>query len=224
MERLGSIIEQVEASLEAKNAAREQALARSRELVRCSANTIRAVHRGEYDEARDMLAKAGAAARRMSADLQEHPDLFHSGYTQDALKEFAEASITFTLITDQPLPSPEDLQVAPAAYLNGLGEAMGELRRHVLDILRKGALARCERELQMMEDVYSVLVTIDYPDSLTGGLRRTTDMVRGVLERTRGDLTVAARQDALRQALREFEAKVMPGTSAAEMTLDVPDA
>jgi translin len=147
----------------------------------------------------------------MVSDLAEHPDLYHAGYVQDALKELAEAHITYALVASRPLPSPEELNVPPAAYLNGLGEAMGELRRHILDVIRHGKVGRCERMLQVMEDVYSALVTVDYPDALTGRLRRTTDMVRGVLERTRGDLTVATRQETLRRALRKFETKVLSG-------------
>nr|MBC7246013.1 haloacid dehalogenase [Chloroflexota bacterium] len=205
LERLGNITEQIQAYFEAKNATREQALTRSRELTRCCALAIRALHRAEYNKAADLLATAKAAAQRMSSDLRDHPDLYYSGYTQDALKEFAEATITWALLTDAPLPTPDELDVPPATYLNGLGEAMGEVRRYVLDVIRRGEIDRCEAMLQVMEEVYSTLVTIDYPDVITGGLRRTTDMVRGVLERTRGDLTMAARQEALRSALRDFE-------------------
>lgn len=209
MEHLGHIAEQVQAYFEVKNAAREQALARARELTRCCANTIRAVHRAEYDKAANLLAMAREAAQRMVNDLRDHPDLYHSGYTQDALKEFVEASVTYALITKAPLPTPDELGVLPATYLNGLGEAMGEVRRYVLDVIRHGEVERCEGMLQVMEEVYSILVTVDYPDVVTGGLRHTTDMVRGVLERTRGDLTVAVRQEALRRALQDFERQVL---------------
>jgi len=147
----------------------------------------------------------------MAGGVADHPDLYHAGYTQDALKEFAEASMTYALITNGPLPTPEELGVPPAPYLNGLAEAMGEVRRYVLDIMRRGEIDRCEQMLQIMEEVYGVLVTVDYPAALTRGLRRTTDMVRGVLERTRGDLTVAVRQEALQRALHDFEGKVLPG-------------
>ena len=214
MERLDNIIERIQAYFEVKNTTRDQALARSRELIRYCAHAIRAVHRAEHDEAAQLLSTAGEAAQRMVSDLADHPDLYYTGYTQDALKEFAEASITYALITDRPLPTPEELDVLPATYLNGLGEAMGELRRYVLDVVRHGETERCERMLEAMEDVYSVLVTVDYPDVVTGGLRRTTDMVRGVLERTRGDLTVAARQEALQRALHDFEEKLIPHPDA----------
>ena len=205
MERLDSIIEPIRSHFERKNAARDRTLATSRQLTVHCARSIRATHRGEYDLATELLATAREEAQQMASDLAEHPDLYHAGYTQDALKEFAEANITFALITDRPLPAPEELGVLPAAYLNGLAEAMGELRRYILDVIRHGQVGRCEQMLQTMQDVYSVLVTIDYPDALTAGLRRTTDMVRGVLERTRGELTMAVRQEALQQALREFE-------------------
>jgi translin len=151
---------------------------------------------------------AKTLASEMVEGVADYADLYHAGYTQDALKEFAEASITYALITDRSLPDPDELGVEYAAYLNGLGEAAGELRRHVLDLIRHGELERAEKVLSMMDDIYGVLVTIDFPNAVTGGLRRTTDMVRGVLERTRGDLTMSLRQDRLQQALRDFEKRV----------------
>jgi translin len=181
---------------------------------------IRAVHRAEYDEAAGLLASARRAAQRLVDDLEDHQDLYHAGYTQDALKELVEASITHALITGQPLPTLAELDVLPPTYLNGMAEAMGEMRRHILDVLRHGEVGHCEQMLQVMQDVYSVLVTVDYPDALTGGLRRTTDMVRGVLERTRGDLTVAARQEAMQRALHEFEQRVMPGDQSPGRATD----
>lgn len=192
-------------ALEAKNAAREKVLPLSRELVRHSANTIRAVHRGELAEAKKMLVEGKNLAQELRASLVEHPDLYYSGYTQDALKEFAEANITYALIAGEELPSPMELGVEYPAYLKGLGEAAGEMRRHTLDLIRHGETERGEEILGSMEDIYSVLVTIDYPEAITYGLRHITDMVRGVLERTRGDLTLAIRQTELEKALKEFE-------------------
>jgi translin len=192
-------------ALEAKNAAREKALPLSRELVRHSANTIRAVHRGELAEAKKMLIEGRRLAQELKDSLAEHPDLYYSGYTQDALKELAEANITYALIAGGELPSPEELGVDYPAYLKGLGEAAGEMRRHILDLIRHGETERGEEILASMEDIYILLVTIDYPEAITYGLRRITDMVRGVLERTRGDLTLAIRQTELEKALKEFE-------------------
>ncbi len=142
------------------------------------------------------------------ADLRPHPDLFYTGYVQDAQKEYVEALATFSLITGEPMQSPGEIGVAAAAFLNGLAEAVGELRRYVLDLLRRGEVESCEHLLRTMDDIYSLLVTIDYPDALTGGLRRTTDATRGILERTRGDLTFALRQRDLEAALARLEGRL----------------
>jgi translin len=205
MEGLDSIGEKTDALLRKKNAARDRALEQSRTLIRFCSLAIRAVHRQERGPAEENLRQARGQAAEMRKGLAEYPDLYFAGYTQDALKEFAEASITLALICDLPLPAPEDLDVDVAPYLNGLGEAAGELRRWALDLLRRGKTVEAERVLGMMDDIYSLLVTLDYPDALTGGLRRTTDMVRGVLERTRGDLTLSLRMEAAERAAAALE-------------------
>lgn len=193
------------AELDRKNAAREQALRWSRELVRTCATSIRAVHRHEFDVAQQRLDEADALNGRICTALAEHPDLYWTGYVQDAQKELAEACCTLALANRQPLPDPGTLGIAPAPFLNGLGEAVGEARRFVLDLLRRGEADGCEWLLGAMDEIYGLLVTLDYPDALTGGLRRTTDNTRGILEKTRGDLTLALRQEALVLALRGVE-------------------
>lgn len=202
---LEAISERIRAAFEIKNTARDQALARSRELIRYCAMSIRAVHRQEFDVAQQLLEQARQVADAMRADLAEHPDLYYAGYTQDALKEFVEASATFALVQDQPLPEPEAMGIEYNTYLAGLAEAVGELRRHVVDRIRAGELARGDRLMEMMDDIYDVLVTMDYPDAITAGLRRLTDVARGIIERTRGDLMIAARQEKLESALAAFE-------------------
>jgi translin len=211
LDNLDAIAEHIRANLEVKNAARDEVLRRSRALIRECSLAIRATHRGEFELAAKLLAAARAAADEMVNGVRQYPDLYYAGYTQDALKEFAEANITYALITSGPLPDPTELGVEDAAYLNGLGEAVGEMRRYVLDIIRHGRTERAERILQAMDDIYGVLVTMDFPSALTSGLRRTTDMVRGVLERTRGDLTMAMRQERLGATLKEAEAKFNHG-------------
>jgi translin len=148
--------------------------------------------------------------------LAGHPDIFHAGFVHDAQKEYVEASLTIALVGGEPLPAPEDLHVEYAAYLNGMGEAVGELRRYLLDSLRHGDIDRCERYLASMDDIYAVMVTIDFPDAITGGLRRTTDIARGIIEKTRGDLTVAARQRDLEQRLAAFERGMRDGGFGVE--------
>jgi translin len=188
--------------LEAVNGARETALADTRQIVRLSANAIRAVHRGEFAEADGLLDRAHAMHTGLRSYRDDFPPVYWAGYVQDAQKEYAEARIVRALIGETPLPSPADLDIDEPVYLNGLGEAAGELRRHLLDLLRAGDVTTAETTLALMDDIFGLLVTVDYPDAVTHGLRRTTDLVRGVLERSRGDLTLTARQMRLEAALR----------------------
>lgn len=198
---ISRVTENILARLDLVNSARERALAETRQLTRLSANAIRAVHRGDFALADELLSEARRIKEQLTAALNEYPALYWSGYVQDAHKEFAEASLTRAIIGGDPLPGPETLQVDDAVYLNALGEAAGELRRHVLDAIRHGQLNRAEAMLGVMDEIYGVLVQVDYPDAVTNTLRRTTDMVRGVLERTRGDLTLAVEHQKLSEAL-----------------------
>jgi translin len=208
MDELETIVEEIRAEFEDKSAVRDAALQRSRTLIRHCANAIRATHRGEVEQAQALLDTAGEAARELIADLKPYPDLYHAGYTQDALKEYVEAQVAYAFIHDGGLPTPTQLGVESAAYLKGLAEAASEMRRHALDLIRQNRLERAEQILGTMEDVYGQLMTVDFPDAITGGLRRTTDMLRGVVQRTRGDLTTAFRQEMMRQALRDFEQRI----------------
>lgn len=207
MDELNSIAESIYAALAARNAARDEALTRSRELIRHCAESIRATHRRDWDAAAERLATARAAAEALRTGVAAYPDLYHAGYTQDALKEVVEACATYAMVRGEPLPAPASLNVEPATYLNGLAEAATELRRFILDTLRRpdGDTADAERLLGCMDAIYDQLVTFDFPDAITGGLRRQTDVVRGVLERTRGDLTLTLRQNRLEAALRRGE-------------------
>jgi translin len=208
MDKLESIGEQIREYLEIKNAARDRALQQTRTIIRYCSKAIRAAHRDEPDVCQEKLQAATDLIVTLKETLAEYPDLFHAGYTRSALKEFVEASIVKALLTDQSLPTPEALDVDCAAYLGGLGEAAGELRRRVLDILRHDEFDEAERLLGYMDEIYGLLVTIDFPDAITDNLRRITDMVRGVTERTRGDLTTSLRQHELKIALESVEKKL----------------
>ncbi|MGA7672055.1 MAG: haloacid dehalogenase [Nitrolancea sp.] len=203
--RLWQIGEEIIGRLDSINSFRERALAESRRVVRLSANATRAVHRNEFDTAIELLDDARAMRDSLENDLRDFPNLYWTGYVQDAQKEYAEARITLGIISRRGIPTPQDLNVEDAVFLNGLGEAAGELRRYSLDSMRRHDLARASELLSVMDEIYDLLVSVDYPDAVTGGLRRTTDMVRGVLERTRGDLTQALRQRELTDALSHAE-------------------
>jgi translin len=208
-EDLDRIAESARSYLDAKNAARERALARSREVIRSSANTIRAIHRQDFERSKGLLEAARIALQDAMTAVGSHGDVLYAGFIHDAQKEFAEASIVLAVIGGESLPGPEDIGVEWPAYLNGLGEAVGELRRYVLDGLRRDDLTAAEPLLSVMDSFYDVLVTMDYPDGITGGLRRTTDVARGILEKTRGDLTVAMRQRALEARIGSLERRIV---------------
>jgi len=208
MKNLDEITERIRLAFDARTAARDQALAQSRSLTRFCSNAIRAVHREETAVADENLDEARALVEAIQSGLAPYPDLYHAGYTQDALKEYAEARIVYALILGNGLPEPEELGLEYATYLKGLAESAGELRRRCLDILRHGYSDEAERLLSHMDDIYSVLVTMDYPDAITGGLRRLTDIVRSINERTRGDMTLSLRQEHLEESLRRLQDKL----------------
>ncbi len=186
-----------------KHELRERAIKVSREVIRTSANAIRAIHRNELEQARGLVADAGVLVKETRQVLEGHPDLYFTGYTQDAQKEYAEACVVLAFIARTELPLPADIGVETPSYLNGLAEGASELRRYILDSLRRDDDSRSEELMRCMDDVYNVLVVMDFPDALTSGLRRTTDQLRGVLERTRGDLTMTLRQRRLERLLTE---------------------
>ena len=181
--------------------ARERALPASRRAIGSCANAIRAIHRGELDLAHRLMGEARAAIDEGLDAVREHPDIAFAGYLQDAQKEYAEARFTEAVVTGSPAPTPEELGVEDAPYLNGVAEAIGEARRHALDLLRAGRVEDGERILTTMDDLYSILVTMDYPDAITGNLRRSTDVARSLIEKTRGDLSVARVSQDLHDAL-----------------------
>ena len=216
MQRLDEIAESIHQSFETRTAARDRALSQARTLTRHCAHAIRALHREELDLAQTHLEEARALVDSLTINLNEYPDLYFAGYTQDALKEFAEANLVFALVYDRQIPTPEELGLVPATYLQGLSEAVGELRRRILDLLLQTKFSDTIRLLNAMDDIYAVLVTMDYPDAITGGLRRLTDIARSIIERTRGDVTMSLRQEELEQSLREMEKKLAEASEPLE--------
>lgn len=208
MNHLDAITDAIQLEFEARNAAREQTLTLSRKLVRQCANAIRAVHRGEWDTADDGLQAVKQTLHEMTASAEEYPDIYYAGYTQDALKEVVEAYAVYALRRSQPIPTPDDLEIPGAAYLNGIAEAASEMRRAILDLIRKGDSEEAEKLLEQMDDIYEALMGFDFPDAITGGLRRRVDQLRAVLERTRGDLTNSLSQKRLYDALQSVKAQL----------------
>jgi translin len=206
---LDDVSEAIRARFDARMQARERALPASRHAIRCCANAIRAIHRDEFDLAHRLMDEARAAIDEGLSAGADHPDIRYAGYLQDAQKEYAEARLTEVVVNGgKDVPTPEELGVEDAPYLNGMAEAIGEARRHVLDLLREGRVDEGDAMLVSMEDLYAVLVTIDYPDAITGNLRRSTDVSRSLLEKTRGDLAVARVSQDLHDALERHAREV----------------
>jgi translin len=221
MQKLEQIADEIRGDFDEQTSARDQALTQARALTRECALAIRAVHREESDVMQGHLDEAARLAAALRIGLEPYPDLYHSGYTQDALKEFAEANITCALIRHQPLPAPSDLGIVPHTYLNGLAETIGELRRRILDVLRHGYSEEVELLLAHMDDIFSILVTMDYPDAITYGLRRQTDVARSIIERTRGDITFSLRGEHLERSIATLVGQ-LPGNQSLTAASPLP--
>ena len=205
---LSAIADELRTRFDSKNSAREIGLAASRSAIRACGNAIRALHRYEWDKAQGLIQEAESHLGEARAVLADHPDVLYAGFYHDAEKEFVEARVTHALVTDGAFPSMDDLGASPQAYAKGMAEAIGELRRHILDLMRRNQLKRCEELLGKMDDMYYVLVSMDYPDGITFGLRRLTDVARSIIERTRGDYTTSSIQAALRESLEAHSANL----------------
>ncbi|MCX6010997.1 MAG: haloacid dehalogenase [Chloroflexi bacterium] len=203
-DNLEPIADRIRDELTAKDAAREKVLPRCREAIRHCSQAIRAVHRQEFDKAQELLKGARQLLGEAENAGSAYNELGYAGFVRDAQKEFAEGSIVLALVMGKPMPAPEELGVDVVSYLKGMGEAVGELRRYLLDSMRRGDLSNGEELLAAMDDIYNTLVTMDFPDAITSGLRHTTDMVRGVLEKTRSDLTLAMGQKGVADKLDEL--------------------
>lgn len=194
---------EVRSILDARFAAREKAITESRKVIRAAANSIRALHRSEWDEAEGLIAESGSRLTTINDALADSPELMSHGVVVDAAKEYAEARITQAVFLGAALPGFDDLEIDPVPYLHGLGEAVGEMRRRMLDMLRAEKLDEAEALLEQMDDFVDQLAEIDYPDGMTNGLRRTTDVSRALVERSRSDLTATVVQERLRRDLRD---------------------
>ena len=196
------LADEVRSVLEARFDAREKAITESRRVIRAAANGIRALHRSEWDSADALIAESGERLATIRQALAAHPELIGHAVAVDATKEYAEARITQAVFTGEEVPSFADLDLDPIPYLHGLGEAVGEMRRRMLDMLRAERLDEAEKLLDHMDEIVDQLAQVDYPDGMTNGLRRTTDVARSLVERSRSDLTATVVQERLRHDLR----------------------
>ena len=205
---LSGLADKLRVEFDSKLAAREKAMAASRDAIRSCGRAIRALHRYEMDAAEELIDDAQSRIDTARRALSDHPDIYHAGFLHDAEKELAEARVTFALVTGAPFPDPDEIGIPPAAFVKGMAEAIGEIRRHILDLMRNGELRKCEELLAATDDMYYLLVSMDYPDGITHGLRRLTDIARSIMERTRGDFTTSTIQNSLKVALEEHAGRL----------------
>jgi len=208
MSLLDNISDEIREDFERRTHIRDEVLSQTRQLTRFASMAIRAIHREDEEEAQKHLNSARELVLFIREELKDDPDLYFSGYTQDAIKEYVEAHITYALIKNLPLPTPKELGAEYASYLGGLTETLGELRRRCLDLLRPGYSQEVERLLNLMDEIFSQLVTMDFPDAITYGLRRKTDLARGIIERTRADITISFRQSELGESLEKLSSRL----------------
>lgn len=197
----------VRLKLDQMHEARETALAGTRLVIQLSSKCIKHVHRRQFDEAKSFADQAKHKLSEIKSSLAEQPEIFYHGYVQDSEKEYVEAVATLAIVTGGNVPSYEELNVAPTSFLHGLGEAASECRRTILDHMRHGNMDQAERLFLWMEVVYDELSSFDFPDGLTGGLRRTNDALRAVVERTRSDMTLTLSQKQLQNAIENLSKK-----------------
>ena len=196
------LADEVRSILDSRFAARERAITESRKVIRAAANAIRALHRSEWEDAQGLVSESGRLLASITDALAQNPELLSHAVVQDAEKEYAEARITQAIFTGAEVPSFATLGIDPVPYLHGLGETVGEMRRRMLDLLRDEKLPEAEQLLDAMDEIVDQLAQIDYPDGMTNGLRRTTDVSRSLVERSRSDLTATVVQERLRQDLK----------------------
>lgn len=205
MKNLQKIVGEIEKELDEKDTIREITLKSSRAVRRLSSSAILGTHRGE--NVNELIETAKEEASKLRGLLGEHPELYHAGFVENALQELCEASIILSIIEDEPLPSPKELGVTNSAYLLGLGDAVGELRRFSLEALRNNDVKKACGYLDIMEDIYTTLMRLDYPAAIVP-LRRKQDIARSLVEKTRGEIAVAVRESSLEKKMEELEKKL----------------
>ena len=205
MQKLEEIANKIEDYLGEKNQVREVALRKAREIIKKSSGIIQTIHKCKESE-RDIitLKKNGIELKNM---VQSHLDLYYSGFVENAYMEMCEAVILYSIIKNQPLPTIEELEVTSSSYLLGIGDVIGELRRIVLDSLRKGEIEKASNYLDIMEDLYLILMRFNYPNAIVN-IRRKQDIARGLLEKTRGEVAFAFRGKSLEEKIAKLEEKI----------------
>ena len=192
LENLSSIFDKL-------NDIREQSLTTSREIVRECSKSIRNIHRNDEVSAKEHIENARKKLENLKSITSDVSEISYAGYVLDAEREFVEAVMFYTFEVSGYIEPFNNFNVHPSSYIQGIGDTIGEWRRKALDHLRNLDIKKAETYLAIMEEGMGTLNELDYPDALTGGLRRYADNARSIIERTRSDITNAFINESLRK-------------------------
>jgi translin len=192
--------------LRLRDKALDTVMARARRARILSKQAILKLHTDEKSEAKKRLEEASSLIVKMNEIIKKNPELARFDQVSAAKEEYSEASIIMSLMKSGEFPDPTELGVPITSYLLGLGDVPGELRRQALDALRVGNMETAEARLSMMEEIYLSLMTMEEAPLLKG-LRRKMDITRGVIERTRSEVTAEAGRRKLRESVERLTGK-----------------
>ncbi len=205
MKNLDEVISEIEGRLDEKDEVRELAIKSSRTIARLAGAAIQGMHRGEDSAA--ILHETHEEVAKLRSLLDGHPDLFHAGFVENAMQEACESFLVHAILEGEKLPTPKECGVTDTAYLLGLGDVVGELRRFALTALRDGDVASASHSLERMERILDSLMRFDYPTALIA-LKRKQDVARSLIEKTRGEVAVAARSHELAKKIDSLHGKL----------------
>lgn len=194
-------LSEIDAVLKAKDGNREKVITFSREIIRRSGSAVLAIHKGEWQAATDAIAEARSSLEGALEVCDGQQEFYYVGPMPQAFQEYAEANIVLALIRGMEAPSPQQLRVPVESYITGLADAVGEMRRHALDSLRRDDFAEAERSLRVMEESYTALKSLDFPRAVVPNLKRKVDVNRRLVEETRGDVTLALQGQRIRESI-----------------------
>jgi translin len=203
MKNLEDIVERIDQYISEKDKIREEALKSSRDIIICCRKAIQRLHQDQLPEAETFIQQASAKLVQLYDFTKPYPDLFHAGFVENAAQELVEAHCLYNIMKGEDLPDPDKIQTTYSAYLLGLCDVVGELRRGALDFMLEGNAAKANEYLHHMDRIYDAIMSFDYPSALVP-IKKKQDMVRSLIEKTRGELVVANCERRIHEKTHEF--------------------
>ena len=203
MNNLEDIISKIQVYIDDKDSIRETSLKYARTVIIHCRKAIQLIHQHKMQQAEELIKKASATLAELYDVTKDHADLSKAGYVENAAQEFVEAQCFYNILHHEALPDPDAIQTTYTAYLMGLCDVVGELRRKALDMVLAGEQKDAQQYLVIMEDIYAAILRFDYPSSLIP-IKRKQDIARNLIEKTRGELAVASCEQRIEYRTDEF--------------------